>query len=101
MEAARKDFWMIQPTPQETKILTARPFSSEKFDRISRDLVPQAMEDKWFIYREADVLHLKSFKGHVSAPRVGDGLSCRPTAARCVARLRSHRSTGLIRPGET
>jgi hypothetical protein len=45
--------------PQETKVLAySAEFSSEEFDRISRGLVPQEMEDKWFIYLEGDVLHL-------------------------------------------
>ena len=44
--------------PQETKVLAySAAFSSEEFGRISRGLVPQQMEDKWFIYLEGDVLH--------------------------------------------
>ena len=58
METAQKDSWKFQPMPQETRILEySAEFSPEEFERISRGLIPQAMEDKWFIYLEGDVLN--------------------------------------------
>jgi hypothetical protein len=59
MEHARKDSWQIQPMPQETAILSYREeFSSEEFEKISRGVVPEEMEDKWFIYLEGTTLCL-------------------------------------------
>jgi len=59
MENARKDSWETQPMPPETAILSySEEFSSDEFEKISRGLVPQEMEDKWFIYLDGTTLHL-------------------------------------------
>jgi len=59
MDNARKDSWKTQPMPQETAILSyCEEFSSEEFEKISHGLVPQEMEDKWFIYLDGTTLHL-------------------------------------------
>jgi len=59
MEIARKESWKAQPMPQETAALgyTAE-FSLEEFERMSRGLIPQHMDDKWFIYLEGATLYL-------------------------------------------
>src|SRR6059036_193907 len=59
METAHKDSWKIEPIPQETNVLAySAEFSAEEFERISLGLVPQEMEDKWFIYLEGNTLYL-------------------------------------------
>jgi len=45
--------------PQETAVLSYRAeFSPEEFEKISLGVVPQEMEDKWFIYLDGTTLHL-------------------------------------------
>jgi hypothetical protein len=44
--------------PQETAVLGyRREFSVKEFERMSLGLIPQEMEDKWFIYLEGTTLH--------------------------------------------
>lgn len=57
-EQATKDSW------QNTKMLESkallqfeRTFSLEEYQRIKLGLIPQVMEDKWFIYLEDDWLY--------------------------------------------
>ena len=59
MKPARKDSSKIRPMPQETAVLSYRAeFSPEEFEKISLGVVPQEMEDKWFIYLEGTTLYL-------------------------------------------
>ncbi|HEX3532389.1 MAG TPA: hypothetical protein VH988_35460 [Thermoanaerobaculia bacterium] len=59
METARRDSWKTQPMPQETVVLGySEEFSSEEFEKISRGLITEEMEDKWFIYLDETTLHL-------------------------------------------
>ncbi|MBI2840759.1 MAG: hypothetical protein HYX75_20775 [Acidobacteria bacterium] len=59
MEIANKDSWKNLPMPQETFVLGYRgELSSEEFERISCGLIPQEMEDKWFIYLDGTTLYL-------------------------------------------
>jgi len=59
MEIARKDSWKTQPMPPATAVLDyGGRFSSEEFERISHGLIPEEMEDKWFIYLDGTTLHL-------------------------------------------
>jgi hypothetical protein len=66
METARKDSCENKTMPQETAILGyTGEFSSEEFDRISRGLIPYAMEDKWFIYLDGNTLYMhRSWTGN-------------------------------------
>jgi hypothetical protein len=65
-EAAKSDSWKTKPMPAEVAVLDyAAEFSPEEFERISRGLVPQEMEDKWFIFLEGNTLNLhRSWTGH-------------------------------------
>lgn len=52
--------------------------SSEQFETIRKGLIPQAMEDKWFIYYACDTVHFhRSWTGHeifrVRLEKTGDG----------------------------
>jgi hypothetical protein len=59
MTGARKDSWKTERMPAQTSVLAYQEeFSSEEFERISRGLIPEQMEDKWFIYLEGDILQL-------------------------------------------
>ena len=56
-EVARKGSSITQPMPSETADLNYRQeFTPEEYQRISRGLIPQEMEDKWFAYLEEGTL---------------------------------------------
>jgi len=67
--------------PRATSVLEyAAEFTPEEFERISRGLIPQEMEDKWFIYLEGDVLNFhRSWSGtciyRVDLATVGEKLA--------------------------
>ena len=63
---AKPDSWKTLPMPAKVAVLEyAAEFSAEEFERISRGFIPEAMEDKWFIYLDADTLCLhRSWTGH-------------------------------------
>lgn len=51
--------WKTQPLPNATSRLPyKRKFSREEYEKISLGLKPQAMEDKWFIFLEDNILYL-------------------------------------------
>jgi 8-oxo-dGTP diphosphatase len=55
--AARKSDWRIQPLPRRfTTINLSRTFDPGEMRRIQAGLVPREMEEKWFIYWEANTL---------------------------------------------
>ena len=45
-----------QPQLDNTSVTLDRVFSPQDMDRIRRGVVPEAMEDKWFIYWKEDML---------------------------------------------
>lgn len=55
--ATRAD-WKIEPFQGSETVPYAARFSYEEYDRIARGLVPEVMEDKWFIFLEDDMLYL-------------------------------------------
>ncbi len=49
--------WKTLPLPDErTAIDLDRRFSLEELDQIQRGIIPEEMEDKWFVYWEEDTL---------------------------------------------
>jgi hypothetical protein len=57
MRTAKATDWRTESLPSErTTISVERVFSQEEMHRIRRGLVPEQMEDKWFIYWEDDAL---------------------------------------------
>ena len=57
MKAAEQKDWRTEPLPsQRTTITIERAFSDEEMQQIRRGLVPEQMEDKWFIYWKDDSL---------------------------------------------
>ena len=56
--ATRKD-WTILPMPkQRAQLILDRTFSFPEMERIKRGFIPQAMEQKWFIFFERNRLHI-------------------------------------------
>jgi hypothetical protein len=64
-DQARKDSWKILPLPDQHIALSADwTFSESEFGKLSRGLVPEIMEDKWFIFYEAGWLNFhRSWSG--------------------------------------
>jgi hypothetical protein len=58
-EAARSDgTWKIVPMPAETDQLEcSSEFTPEEFAKIAEGLIPQEMEDKWYIHLEDNALY--------------------------------------------
>lgn len=56
-KAATRDSWKIKSMPEQRgRLQLDRTFSVEEYGRLRRGLVPEVMEDKWFIYLERDWL---------------------------------------------
>jgi len=58
-ESATRQSWPnIQPLPQQRAPLSLeRTFTEEEYELIRQGVIPEAMEDKWFILLEEDVLY--------------------------------------------
>jgi hypothetical protein len=56
--ATRQSWPNVQPLPEQRAPLSLqREFTDEEYELIRRGLIPEAMEDKWFIFLEGDVLY--------------------------------------------
>ena len=87
---ATKDRWKRIPFTNGRPIPFQGTFSREEFDKLREGLIPEVMEDKWFIYFEAPYLFLhRSWTGHpayrVTLTENGDG-ACADEAL-CIAEL--------------
>lgn len=57
MKTARATDWKTEPLPsKQSTIHLDRTFSPEEMTRFHAGLIPQQMEDKWFIYWHEDTL---------------------------------------------
>src|SRR5437667_9340454 len=57
MKTAESCDWQINPLPaKRTKIVLDRQFSTEEIQCIRSGLIPEVMEDKWFIYWQDDTI---------------------------------------------
>ncbi len=57
MKTATRDSWKTVPMPESRRPLAWRcEFSPDELAALARGLIPQEMEDKWFIFLEDDVL---------------------------------------------
>jgi len=57
MEFARRDDWNTNPLPdQRTTIPLDRVFTALEMEQVRHGVVPEAMEDKWFLYWQDDRL---------------------------------------------
>ena len=66
MKTAEPTDWKTEPLPaKRTTIRLNRTFSSQEMKIIRRGLVPEQMEDKWFIYWQDDTLFFhRSWTGY-------------------------------------
>ena len=78
MEAATPDAWKSEPFGELLPIPYRARFSAEEFERLKLGLIPEAMEDKWFVYftDSALLLHrswtgMGVFKVHLTADDTG------------------------------
>lgn len=56
--AATRSDWQIEAFQGEEPVPYQAAFSREEFDRIAIGLIPEVMEDKWFIFLEGNSLYL-------------------------------------------
>ena len=62
---AKRDSWKLEPVGPMEPLPYRGSFGREEYATIRRGLVPEAMEDKWFIFFENHVLFLhRSWSGH-------------------------------------
>lgn len=79
---ARPGDWKTRPMPEATVTLPfERRFSAAEFERLRQGLVPEAMEDKWFIVWHDEALWMhRSWSGlcvyrlKFAAAAAGDGV---------------------------
>lgn len=66
MKTAQASDWQTNPLPEERiTIPLERTFSPEEMSRIRQGLIPEEMEDKWFIYWQEDTLYFhRSWTGN-------------------------------------
>ena len=57
MEIATKTKWQNHPIDNPKKIDFSIHFDDKQFEKLKRGLIPQQMEDKWFIFFENDWLY--------------------------------------------
>lgn len=80
MKTAKQTDWKTEVLPSKrTTIALNRRFSSIDIRKIRAGLVPQQMEDKWFVFWERDALYFhRSWTGHCLyvVRFVKDGDSC-------------------------
>jgi hypothetical protein len=56
-EIATRDSWKNNPIDTPKKIMIELSFSKEQYNKIIKGLIPQRMEDKWFIFFENNWLY--------------------------------------------
>lgn len=66
MKIARQSDWKTEPLPAKRAVIPLdRRFSLEDMTIARRGVIPEQMEDKWFIYWSADELYFhRSWTGH-------------------------------------
>lgn len=63
---ATRQSWANFPLPEQRALISfQRQFTQEEYEVIRYGLIPEAMEDKWFIFLEEDVLYFhRSWTGY-------------------------------------
>ncbi len=56
-DTAKPDSWKTVPFGETVSIPYRSGFSDKAYDQLKSGLIPEQMEDKWFIYFEADKLY--------------------------------------------
>ena len=65
-EAAEPDLWKTRPMPEQTAFIPFhRRYSTSEMQSIRQGLIPEEMEDKWFMFMAGDTLFIhRSWTGH-------------------------------------
>ncbi len=59
MRIAKRDDWKTEPMPCAfTNITLEQVYSQQEFERITAGVIPDCMEDKWFVFYEAPWLYM-------------------------------------------
>ncbi|MEH1781607.1 MAG: hypothetical protein V7L26_21335 [Nostoc sp.] len=59
MQIAKRNDWKTEPMPStSTNITLEKVYSQEEFDQIAAGVIPEQMEDKWFIFYDTPWLYL-------------------------------------------
>jgi hypothetical protein len=59
MKIAKREDWQTQPMPAvSAPISVERLYAQDEFDRLIAGVIPEAMEDKWFVFYESPWLYL-------------------------------------------
>lgn len=63
---ATRRSWTNQPLPEKrSRLALRREFTGQEFEALRRGLIPEAMEDRWFIFLEGDILYFhRSWTGY-------------------------------------
>ena len=77
-ERATRHSWKTEPFGETTSLPYADTFSASQFEALAKGLIPRAMEDKWIIFLEEQVLYFhRSWTGQpvyqVKIQAAGDG----------------------------
>ena len=92
MRAATADAWKREPFGEMLSIPYRSRFSADEFERLKLGLIPQAMEDKWFIYFAESTLFLHRSWTGMGAFKVRltqEGSEAEIADARCAAQILS------------
>jgi hypothetical protein len=59
MKIAKREDWQTQPMPAVSAPISVEKFhAQDEFDRLIAGVIPEAMEDKWFVFYESPWLYL-------------------------------------------
>jgi hypothetical protein len=58
MRKALKSDWKLKPFPKKYALLTVvRMFDDSRMERLKMGMIPESMDDKWFVYSESNTLY--------------------------------------------
>jgi len=64
-EIATKETWVNHPIDNPKRIVIDLLFTDKQFSKLSKGLIPEEMEDKWFVYYENEWLYFhRSWTGN-------------------------------------
>ena len=59
LKAAQAEDWNIQPIPKDMYLINCKlKYTDKQFDMIERGVIPEEMEEKWFIYYDSSRLYI-------------------------------------------
>jgi hypothetical protein len=58
VKVASRSSWEILPMPaRKSRLLICRSFTQNEFQQLAKGLIPESMDDKWFVFLENDWLY--------------------------------------------